>query len=307
MSAQKEEDAWSAEEEKQPVEKTETKAEGAFVSKTDAKDTGSRPSGDDRDNGSRYERNDRPPRFDRNDRPPRFDRNDRPPRYDRDERPSRFSRDERPSDRDSYRDDRSRYDRSGRDERPRYERSGRDERDSYRRDDRDYGRDRDSYRRDDRDYERPRYERSGRDRDDYGRDRDSDRGYKRSYDDDYAPKRRRDEGSFGDRAPAEPNETLGLFNLPYECVQRDLDDYLEKPLEKFRKEYQARLILDRMTGRAKGFGFITFKSVDDAIEAKNILSNGEEFNGKVLRVDFAKSAARNTPYGSRDQDGPRND
>lgn len=65
----------------------------------------------------------------------------------------------------------------------------------------------------------------------------------------------------------------------------------EETLEKLFSEYGAvesvKIITDRETGRAKGFGFITM--TDDG-EAKNAIEalNEKEFEGRTLRINEAK-------------------
>ncbi len=48
-----------------------------------------------------------------------------------------------------------------------------------------------------------------------------------------------------------------------------------------------KIIIDRETGRPKGFGFIT---MSDTVAAKNAIEelNGKEFDGRVLRVNEAR-------------------
>lgn len=46
----------------------------------------------------------------------------------------------------------------------------------------------------------------------------------------------------------------------------------------------SKLMIDYM-GNSKGFGFVSFYKVDDAIKAKNAL-NDKEFNGKPIKVDY---------------------
>ena len=48
-----------------------------------------------------------------------------------------------------------------------------------------------------------------------------------------------------------------------------------------------KLITDRETGRAKGFGFVTMNNDDEANKAIEEL-NGKEFEGRELRINEAK-------------------
>ena len=48
------------------------------------------------------------------------------------------------------------------------------------------------------------------------------------------------------------------------------------------------VILDRSTGRSRGFGFVTFARAEDAIEAVKKM-NGAEMDGRTLKVNNAES------------------
>jgi RNA recognition motif-containing protein len=55
----------------------------------------------------------------------------------------------------------------------------------------------------------------------------------------------------------------------------------------FGEVSSVKLISDRETGRAKGFGFVTME--DDAAANKAIEElNGKEFDGRTLRINEAK-------------------
>lgn len=57
----------------------------------------------------------------------------------------------------------------------------------------------------------------------------------------------------------------------------------------------SRLVVDRETGKPKGYGFCEYKDEETALSARRNLQ-GYEINGRQLRVDFAendKGADRN--------------
>lgn len=59
--------------------------------------------------------------------------------------------------------------------------------------------------------------------------------------------------------------------------------------------YVCRLVIDRETGKPKGYGFCEYKDEETALSARRNLQ-GYEINGRQLRVDFAendKGADRN--------------
>ncbi|XP_020876049.1 glycine-rich RNA-binding protein 5, mitochondrial isoform X2 [Arabidopsis lyrata subsp. lyrata] len=58
--------------------------------------------------------------------------------------------------------------------------------------------------------------------------------------------------------------------------------------EAFSKCGQVVEVMDRVSDRSKGFGFVTFASVDEAQKAL-MEFNGQQFNGRVIFVDYAKA------------------
>lgn len=132
---------------------------------------------------------------------------------------------------------------------------------------------------------------------------DSRRGY-----DDYNYRRepRRDYGYREKRQrtrqdEAAPNETLGIFSLSYELLPRDFDDYLAEKLADYKDAYTSKLIIDRMTGRCKGFGFVTFNSIEDSTKAKELLTDGE-INGTPFRVAFSIGERRVGGFQKREEE-----
>ncbi|XP_057777975.1 small RNA-binding protein 11, chloroplastic [Salvia miltiorrhiza] len=58
---------------------------------------------------------------------------------------------------------------------------------------------------------------------------------------------------------------------------------------------EAKIVMDRVSDRSKGFGFVTYASEDEAEKAIAEM-DGKELNGRVVFVDYAKPRSR----GSRD-------
>jgi RNA recognition motif-containing protein len=69
------------------------------------------------------------------------------------------------------------------------------------------------------------------------------------------------------------------------------DDGLRAAFEPFGEIIEAKVILDRDTGRSRGFGFVTFS--DDAAATRAIEEmNGTELEGRAIRVDEAHDRRR---------------
>jgi RNA recognition motif-containing protein len=69
-------------------------------------------------------------------------------------------------------------------------------------------------------------------------------------------------------------------NLPYDVSDADLQQLFEK----YGTVTSARVVMDRATGRAKGFGFV---EMNDRAEAEKAIAgtNGADMNGRPLRVN----------------------
>ena len=71
-------------------------------------------------------------------------------------------------------------------------------------------------------------------------------------------------------------------NLPYRSSEEDVRELFAQ----YGEVHSVKLITDRETGRARGFGFVEMEDADaqNAIEALD----GKEFEGRTLRVNEAK-------------------
>ncbi|CAL1410015.1 unnamed protein product [Linum trigynum] len=84
-------------------------------------------------------------------------------------------------------------------------------------------------------------------------------------------------------------------NIPYDATEEQLIEICREvgPVVSFR------LVVDRETGKPKGYGFCEYKDEETALSARRNLQ-GYEINGRQLRVDFAendKNTDRNKEQG----------
>ena len=76
---------------------------------------------------------------------------------------------------------------------------------------------------------------------------------------------------------------LFVGNLPWSLTS----DALKELFAKFGEIVEAIIITDRMTGRSKGFGFVTFAKKEDADKAMKEMNETELENRKIV-VNVAK-------------------
>ncbi len=65
------------------------------------------------------------------------------------------------------------------------------------------------------------------------------------------------------------------------------DETLRAACERFGEVEECRIVIDRATGRSKGFGFVTFASEDAANKAKAEM-DGTILDGRTIKVDFPR-------------------
>ena len=64
------------------------------------------------------------------------------------------------------------------------------------------------------------------------------------------------------------------------------DESLGKAFSVHGEVSEARVVMDRATGRSRGFGFVSFVSEESARAAKSAMDNAV-IDGRNVRVDFA--------------------
>ncbi len=70
-------------------------------------------------------------------------------------------------------------------------------------------------------------------------------------------------------------------------------DDLREAFEEFGEVSSANVVMDKMTGRSKGFGFVEMPNDDEALTAINEL-NDSELDGRTIVVKKAEPRKENT-------------
>jgi RNA recognition motif-containing protein len=83
---------------------------------------------------------------------------------------------------------------------------------------------------------------------------------------------------------------LYVGGLPYSTTQ----DELQEAFAKAGAVVSTSIIMDKMTGRSRGFGFVEMGSDDDAQKAIEMW-NGQDFDGRKLTVNEAKPLEARPP------------
>ena len=77
---------------------------------------------------------------------------------------------------------------------------------------------------------------------------------------------------------------LYVGNLAFETTENDLQDLFEQS----GKVTEVSLVMDRMSGRSRGFAFVTMASDADG-QAAMTATNGKALNGRALTVNEARA------------------
>src|SRR5947207_15960766 len=86
---------------------------------------------------------------------------------------------------------------------------------------------------------------------------------------------------------------LYVGNLSFESTENDLQDLFEQ----HGTVNEVHLMMDRMTGKSRGYAFVTMNDGAQANAAMRAL-NGRELNGRTLTVNEARPREeRPRPYG----------
>src|ERR1044071_4320941 len=91
---------------------------------------------------------------------------------------------------------------------------------------------------------------------------------------------------------------LFVGNLSFNTTENDLQDMFAA----HGSVTEANLMMDRATGRPRGFGFVTMSSAEEAQKALEAL-NGSSVDGRALTVNIARP--REERSGGGNGGGPR--
>ena len=90
-------------------------------------------------------------------------------------------------------------------------------------------------------------------------------------------------------------------NLAYATTE----DELRELFAQYGEVTSARVVMDRMTGRSKGFGFVEMPKAEEANAAIEAI-NGKEVGGRPLRVNESRPRTDRPPRrGQRPEGGSR--
>jgi len=85
---------------------------------------------------------------------------------------------------------------------------------------------------------------------------------------------------------------LFVGNLSFNTTENDLHDAFAA----HGTVVEANLMMDRMSGRPRGFGFVTMSSAEEAQKAIDAL-NGQQLDGRALTVNVARPREDRPPGG----------
>ena len=85
---------------------------------------------------------------------------------------------------------------------------------------------------------------------------------------------------------------LFVGNLSFKTTENDLQDAFAA----HGTVLETNLMMDRMTGRPRGFGFVTMSTPEEAQKAIEAL-HGAQFDGRALTVNIARPREERPPGG----------
>jgi RNA recognition motif-containing protein len=105
------------------------------------------------------------------------------------------------------------------------------------------------------------------------------------------------------------NSRLFVGNLPYQTTDRDLQDHFSQA----GVVTSCNIMMDKFTGRSRGFAFVEFSTPEEASKAVEQFHQ-KDFQGRALTVNIAQPREERAPRqggggfrGDRGDRGPRRD
>jgi cold-inducible RNA-binding protein len=95
---------------------------------------------------------------------------------------------------------------------------------------------------------------------------------------------------------------LFVGNLSFNTTENDLQDAFAA----HGTVVETNLMMDRVSGRPRGFGFITMSTPEEAQKAIAAM-NGAQLDGRALTVNIARPREERPPGGGGGSRGPRRD
>ena len=96
------------------------------------------------------------------------------------------------------------------------------------------------------------------------------------------------------RTNQQQTQKLYVGNLNFDANE----DQVRELFGSYGQVEDVKIVMDRFSGRSRGFAFVRMDSADSAGKAKEAL-NGQPFQGKALVIDWARTEQRDRPMGER--------
>lgn len=97
----------------------------------------------------------------------------------------------------------------------------------------------------------------------------------------------------------EQNQKLYVGNLNFDATE----DQVRELFSGSGEVQEVKIVMDRFSGRSRGFAFVRMATPADANKAKEAL-NGQPFQGKALVIDLARTEQRDRPAMGERRDRP---
>lgn len=88
------------------------------------------------------------------------------------------------------------------------------------------------------------------------------------------------------------NQKLYVGNLNFDATE----DQVRELFAPYGEVAEVKIIMDRFSGRSRGFAFVRMATTEGATKAKEAL-HGQPFQGKALVIDWARTEQRDRPAG----------